>query len=173
MRRKPLLWIGSGGVVLGLVLMFGASRWSAALQARPVASLGEVAGGEALAVLAPYRVPLGDSLARAVLLASAAESPMTADPFAVLQPVTVADESAMGDFAVAEAAAAPEAPASLAVSAILVANGRRVAVVNEAIVTIGDRLPGGARVSAIERDHVVVSAPDGSRRTLSILDRGS
>lgn len=56
------------------------------------------------------------------------------------------------------------------VSAILIANDRRVAVIDETLVSVGSTLPGGFRVTAIENDHIVIVTPDGVRRMLAIRD---
>jgi hypothetical protein len=84
-------------------------------------------------------------------------------------------------------AAAPPAPAiaagpshapaarprhALVVSAILISDVRRVAVIDNALFAVGDRLPGGARVAAIEKDRVVVVQPDGMRRSLPVESGG-
>ena len=54
------------------------------------------------------------------------------------------------------------------VSAILISDVRRVAVVNEELVTIGSRTAGGARIVAIEPDHVVLTEPGGGRRVVRV-----
>ena len=54
------------------------------------------------------------------------------------------------------------------VSAILISDVRRVAVVNEELVTIGSRTAGGARIVAIEPDHVVLTEPGGARRVVRV-----
>ena len=54
------------------------------------------------------------------------------------------------------------------VSAILVADNRRVAIVNDSAVSIGDPLPGGAQVVEIELDFVVLRAANGDRTVLRL-----
>lgn len=54
------------------------------------------------------------------------------------------------------------------VSAILVAENRRVAIVNDSAVSVGDPLPGGARVVEIELDFVVLRAASGARTVLRL-----
>lgn len=56
------------------------------------------------------------------------------------------------------------------VSAILIASDKRLAVVNESVVTVGTMLPGGFRVTAIENDHVEIVAPSGVRRMLTVRE---
>lgn len=56
------------------------------------------------------------------------------------------------------------------VSAILISSDKRIAVINEQLVTVGSMLPGGFRVTAIENDHVQIVAPTGVSRMLSIRE---
>lgn len=55
-----------------------------------------------------------------------------------------------------------------ALTAIMIADDRRVAIVNDRLVRVGDRLDDGARVEAVERDHVVLITPGGERRRLEL-----
>jgi hypothetical protein len=54
------------------------------------------------------------------------------------------------------------------VSSILFEDSRRSAIVNNAWVTVGDPLGGGARLTAIERKHVVVTDANGNRHVVPI-----
>jgi hypothetical protein len=54
------------------------------------------------------------------------------------------------------------------VSSILFEDSRRSAIVNNAWVGVGDPLGGGARVTAIERKHVVVTDANGIRHVVPI-----
>ncbi len=56
------------------------------------------------------------------------------------------------------------------VTAILISSDRRIAVINETLVTVGSMLPGGFRVTAIENDHVQIVAPSGASRVLAIRE---
>ena len=51
-------------------------------------------------------------------------------------------------------------------SAILIAGARPVAIINDQAVAPGAELSDGSRVLTIERDHVVIRAPNGARRRL-------
>jgi hypothetical protein len=53
-------------------------------------------------------------------------------------------------------------------TAILISDQRSVAVIDEAVVGVGDRLPDGARVDAIQSDRVVVVDRNGQRRVLTL-----
>jgi hypothetical protein len=54
------------------------------------------------------------------------------------------------------------------VSSILFENSKRSAIVNNAWVGVGDRLDGGARVTAIERKYVIVTDAKGNRQVVPI-----
>ena len=54
------------------------------------------------------------------------------------------------------------------VSSILFEASKRSAIVNNAWVSVGDPLGGGARVTAIERKHVVVTDANGNRQVVPI-----
>lgn len=78
---------------------------------------------------------------------------------------------------VASAATGSTVPSSSAggrrLTAILVADERRVAVIDDATVSVGDVLPDGARVSAIQPDRVWVVEKDGRWRMLTLTNRGT
>lgn len=57
-------------------------------------------------------------------------------------------------------------------TAILIADERRVAVIDESSVTVGDVLRDGARVSAIQPDRVWVVEKDGRWQMLTLTTRG-
>lgn len=57
-------------------------------------------------------------------------------------------------------------------TAILIADERRVAVIDEATVTIGDVLRDGSRVSAIQPDRVWVVEKNGRWQVLTLTTRG-
>ena len=86
------------------------------------------------------------------------------DPFApprVFAPVVVAD------------APPPEAEPQWIVSAILITDVRRTAVIDDALVGVGDVISGGARVVAITREGVEVVTRGNRRRVLRIEQGGS
>ena len=58
------------------------------------------------------------------------------------------------------------------VSSILFEASRRSAIVNNAWVSVGDPLGGGARVSAIERKYVIVTDANGNRHVVPIQGGG-
>jgi hypothetical protein len=55
------------------------------------------------------------------------------------------------------------------VSAILISESRRAAVINDVLVNVGGELPGGGgRLTAVENNRVIVTDPKGVRRTINI-----
>lgn len=102
------------------------------------------------------------------------------------QPVAEAPKPAMGMLAVgtdpfakvstsetpsyvgSAAAVAGPRPVRWIVSTIMITENRRVAVINGVLATAGTVLPGGARVLAIEPDHVVLAESSGARREVSV-----
>ena len=53
-------------------------------------------------------------------------------------------------------------------SAIMISEDRRVAIIDDRLVEAGDALDGGGRVLSVARDHVVVAGPDGVRRRIAL-----
>lgn len=66
-----------------------------------------------------------------------------------------------------EAPAGPARPRWV-VSAILLTDAQRMAVVNDSVVVVGSGLPGGARVVEIQSDRVVLQESGGVRRVISL-----
>jgi hypothetical protein len=60
-----------------------------------------------------------------------------------------------------------------ALTAILISDERRVAVIDEATVRVGDVLRDGARVSAIQADRVWVVEKNGQWRMLTLSNRST
>ena len=54
------------------------------------------------------------------------------------------------------------------VSAIMISEDRRVAIIDDRLVEAGDALEGGGRLVSVGRDHVVVAGPDGIRRRIAL-----
>ena len=65
---------------------------------------------------------------------------------------------------------APSGPARprWVVSAILLTDAQRMAVVNDSVVVVGSTLPGGARIVEIQSDRVVLQESGGVRRVISL-----
>lgn len=137
-----------------------AGRWAAGL-AQPAAPPGNWPDPDELAGLSPYVEPVaGRAVAYEMLDARDAGR----DPFSVV-PLYVTEP---GPATVSQAAPDPR----WVVSAILITKERRSAVIDDRIVSTGDVVRGGARVVAIERDHVEIVTPSGVRRTLRVQPGG-
>lgn len=94
----------------------------------------------------------------------------TTDPFGRSMPR--ADEAAPSATAASSPVSERPRARSWTLTAILITETRRAAVINEQLVGVGDALPGGGRVIAVERDHVVIATADGARRQLTLSDGG-
>lgn len=100
-----------------------------------------------------------DSLAR--YLAPAEPAP-SLDDYAVFIPARPEPR----DYDPPPQASVEEPGAVWRLSAILIAGARPVAIINDEAVAPGAELSDGSRVLTIERDHVVIRAPNGARRRL-------
>jgi len=151
-RARPLRWafVVACVVVAGLL-----GRWTVRLPASGAAGAAPWPAPAELDSLAVYLAPVPDPGARygSVGVRLAAGS----DPF---------DDPAAGVVVEPAGHAAASAGGGWRVSAILDAGGRRVAIVNDVVVGVGDLLPGGARVDSIGRDRVSIVERGGARRTL-------
>jgi len=141
----------------GAIIAFGgawrANSAAAAVVKRPTSYIAP----DALDSLSRYLRP--------VALTSAQASTEPAELFAredyYVQPQGVGDVS---DAVPARGAAV----ARWVVSAILVTDAQRMAIVNNAVVQVGAELPGGARVVEIQSDRVVLQESGGGRREISL-----
>jgi hypothetical protein len=91
------------------------------------------------------------------------------DPFGRLTAVEQADVASQGS-----ARTVASSPAQgRGLTAILIADQRRVAVIDDAAVGVGDVLRDGARVAAIQPDRVFVVGKNGRWRTLTLTNGGN
>jgi hypothetical protein len=95
--------------------------------------------------------------------------PLRRDPFAT---GASREESAVASSLDSRTVRTSSASGGHVLSAILVANDRRVAVVDDEAVGVGDVLSDGARVSAIQPDRVLVVDSRGRWQTLTLTNRG-
>lgn len=88
-------------------------------------------------------------------------APLHSDPF---------EAGARGGFPVAQGPRGPtvSARAGRQLTAILIADDKPVAVIDGALVNVGDVLPDGGRVASIRGDRVAISERDGQMRVLTI-----
>lgn len=142
-------------LALGGVAVVGMLAAWATLVPDPPAPMAVPTAAE-LAGLEPYLTPVAMDAGQVTVPPPVA---VDGDPFS--RPLAVGPEPSPGQPGI-------ETAARWAVTAILIAGDRRVAIVNDKLVRPGDRLEGGARIGAVERDHVVLITPDGERRRLEL-----
>jgi hypothetical protein len=114
-----------------------------------------------LAPLMPYVAPVNE-IAHATD-SSTVSSALQRDPFGAVQ---VRDVDAVP--AAAKRAASPEPRWS--VSATLVTGTRRAAIINDLLVYVGDMIPGGGRLTAVEHDRVTLTDTKGVSRILMVKE---
>lgn len=134
--------LGFGGACLVLVLIAVKTLTSAGA---PVRS-GQLPSPGELDSLHRYLVPVAPA------------SP--ADDYLAFLPAAVGQE------VVAARRRITPPPPKPAVSAILITDKTRVAIIDDQQVSVGSALPGGRRVVEIEPEYVVVAGPGGNRMTL-------
>lgn len=150
-------WLAGAGVLLAGSLLAA----SALLVPEPPQRMAAPAAEE-LAGLAPYldpaeaEVPGTRGVPESVVIRG--------DPFTA---AVVAGGWSQGGGRVGVGAGGPAPAPRWRLSAVLIAGGRRTAIVNDRMVRPGERLD-GARVQSIESDHVVIIMPDGQRRRLDL-----
>jgi hypothetical protein len=159
---SPRLWLA--GVFLALLVIAGMG-WRMLRTPHRLSAGGGPAAVSDLNALIPYAsTPLpsvNPTEFRRVVVASR-------DPFRTVQMAPLVAQS--GDQPTTRGKATAEDVWD--VSAILITESRRAAVINDMLVTIGGPLPGGSHLTAVERDHVVVTDSKGERRTINI-NRGN
>lgn len=151
------IWVAGILVALAAIAVIGQRSL------RPPARVGAPAGPAPVAALQPLVPYLAvDSMRTAGAITAPGPVIIARDPFRSVEPVAVAPRATTDSHVV-------EAPRqSLNVSAILISDSRRAAVIDDVIVNLGGELPGGGRLTAVERDHVVVTDAKGARRTINI-----
>ncbi len=140
-------------VSVGLAaLSYRALDAASAVAARPVPA-------DDLRRLASYLAPLADTSSLDV----PANGSMVgqADPFGAVSVVS-------GSSSVRSTVPKPQPSPRWIVSSILFEKSKRSAIVNDAWVSVGDSLAGGARLAAIERKFVVVTDARGNRVVVPI-----
>jgi len=152
----PLVGLRSSAVVLVLAATAALAAESLSrvpLSAKPVTGGLPVDIDELLAPLGADRTP------------QANEIHLRSDPLG-------AQRSAAASGTVAPRSGVPTVSSSgrrgRRLTAILISDDRSVAVIDEAVVLVGDRLPDGARVAEIRSDRVSVVEPNGQKRVLTL-----
>jgi len=158
-QSRSHLW-NAALLLAAAAIALAADRLSAASEPGPVGA------PSASPEVAPFVAPLtGDSALPNF------RQIVAVDPF---------DRRAGRESAVASGASTPTVPSAPTtrphrgrqLTAILIADERRVAVIDEATFKVGDVLRDGARVSAIQADRVWVVEKDGRWQMLTLTSRG-
>jgi hypothetical protein len=118
---------------------------------------------EDLQSFVPFLAPLPDTSVLAHALAGTIAVPR--DPFGA---TPAARSSTPTKSSAGTTTPAPEQEQRWVVSTILFEGTKKSAFVNNAWVTVGDPLGGGSRLTAVERDHVVVTDAKGVRHVVPI-----
>jgi hypothetical protein len=160
-RRRTLSRWSTAIAIVAMIAFFGPRmlRKSSIEAASP-----EIAAVTALVPLIPYASlelpPLQPDRQ------NAAGITLSRDPFQ-----SVVEPAATGAGASARASVAPDTgrrEQSVVVSAILISDSRRAAVINDVLVNVGGEVPGGGKLTSVEHDRVVVTDAKGIRRTITI-----
>lgn len=115
-----------------------------------------------VAPLMPYAAPVADVIHATDDVAGDTSTPPR-DPFGYEQ------TSSRVDVRPAPAAKQPSAP-HWSVSATMVGGAKSAAIIDDRLVYVGDALPGGGRLTAVERDRVTVTDAKGVSHVLSVKE---
>lgn len=163
MANRGQQWAMIAGVA---VVVVGVVGWRSrrASPARPAtAATTPSLPSPDLAPLAAYAAPLSDS---ALAVVSTADSVVVRrDPFYDDDSKPLAAKPRASGHRVAHVDAG-----EWHVSATLIAGTRRAAVINDALVYEGDAIPGGGKLTSVERDRVVVTDPHGATHTVTVKE---
>jgi hypothetical protein len=152
------------GVAALFVVITGFLGWRSLGTSDPrKAGLSPVTPSPQLTQLLAYSAPLSDTV-RIPGMADAAIA-LRQDPFArqFVAPV----ERGRAPVAVVPRIADAEGP-HWSVTATLMNGSRRAAVINDELIYVGDAVPGGGKLTAVERDRVTVTDARGASHTVAV-----
>jgi hypothetical protein len=112
----------------------------------------------------PYTQPLADTAL--VPRAGRAAVALARDPFGA----TAVAQSSQISHSAEGADVAPRETESLHVTATMIGGARRAAVINDMLIYVGDRVPGGGKLTSVERDRVVVTDPKGTSHVVAVKE---
>lgn len=155
------------GVAAVVIVAAGFIGWRS-LRAPAGAMLAAPVPNPNLSPLMPYATPLSDTL---LVAASAGDSTaLPRDPFGAVAVERVAEST--GAPTDGERSKTDENPWH--VTTTLMAGTRRAALINDVLVYVGDALPGGGgKLTAVERDHVIVTDLKGALHTVAVAKEGN
>ncbi len=159
-------WIGLVGGVVAAIGFIG--WWSLnGTGSRQSGLAGAPPPHPQLSQFMPYTAPMAPMAdSSSFALASSDSIVLRHDPFAA-QAVAVAQSRHSGDAAPRPAVVEGE---HWRVSATLVAGTHRAAVINDILIYVGDRLPGGGKLTSVERDRVVVTDAQGASHIIAVKE---
>ena len=153
----------SRNALLVLVAILGVVGWSA-LQPRDedVAWTHRPVSKPNVAPLMPYAAPIADLVNASDDSVVDANAPVH-DPFGYAQTSSHSDERPV------EAMKPPPTP-HWSVSTTMVSGAKSAAIIDDQLVYVGDALPGGGRLTAVERDRVTVIDAKGASHVLTVKE---
>jgi hypothetical protein len=154
------------GVAAFGVLLVGAVGWYLLGRTQAVTSL--VGGASPIGALTPFAAP-ADSMSGSLAAAPGERIVLERDPFTASAVYHPAERRVPQ---VRRSADVDESSQSWRVTAVLITNARRAAVINDSLVEQGGTLPGGARLTSVDADRVVVTDAHGGRHTITARDEG-
>lgn len=116
--------------------------------------------------LRPYLAPLGDS---AAARSETTTAMVIRDPFAMPNRVV----PAIRDAKATRMSPRASVRSPWVVTTVLLEGSRKSAIVNDKWVNLGDALADGSRLTAVERDHVIVTDAKGVQHRISIQGGGT
>ncbi len=158
--KRAQSWLVVGAVA---VLATGALAWrslSAATVAAP--PVPQTAG---LEQLSKYLKPAADAAPASM----APDLPVVVarDPFGSTTPAVADAGPAEGEPSTRRNASTED---SWVVNAVLITGSYKAAIINDSLVTLGNKLYDGTRLTAVERDHIVLTDKQGTKRTITVRD---
>ena len=115
-----------------------------------------------LADLMPYSQPITDTAVPARIARPVVA--LARDPFAA--PPVPASEISHDE----RGADVPKKEYGLHVTATMIAGSRRAAVINDQLIYVGDSVPGGGKLTSVERDRIVVTDPQGTSHVVAVKE---
>jgi hypothetical protein len=154
-------WLAVGAVFVALL---GVAGWRALATGDSPRGAPSVTPAPQLTQLLAYAVPMPDTFAIAGPVNDTFLMPR--DPFV--------GEHVAPIRAATAAAGVPRHPGvdgpRWIVTAIMITDTRRAAVINDVLIYVGDSVPGGGKLTAVERDRVVVTDPKGTSHTVTVKE---
>jgi len=158
MTERIHTWFVGGAL---FILAVGVIGWRS-LSGSSARVPGAAIPNPGLRMLTPYAAPLSDTLS--VRRPMVDSMTLRRDPFASQRVARIAQVG-------------PAIPTETKVdepkwnvSAILIGGARRAAIINDELVHVGESLPGGVKLTSVERDRVVLTDSRGTAHTIAVKE---